>query len=127
MGSSRRERKVVAACHALSHLICSAAPVSVPDCEAVVCCEPKVSPKPEEPRMGVAVGVGVSTSLGGGKTEAKIRSWNPVIVVGSEDLHGSSDTAEFLRKVMFIARLELNHRVTCRLVCSSLEGLAVAA
>lgn len=79
---------MVAVCHALSHLICSAAPVSVADCEAVVCCEPKGSPKPEEPRMGVAVGVGTSTSLGGGKTEAKIRSWRVVIVAEGEDQHG---------------------------------------
>lgn len=104
MGSSRRERKVVAACHALSHLICSVAPVSVPGCEVIVCCEPKVSPKPEEPRMGVAVGVGVSTSLGGGKTEAKIRSWNAVIITGSEEIHGFSATPKILRQVVFRAR-----------------------
>lgn len=72
-------------CHALSHLISSAAPVSVSGCEAFVCCESKGSPKPEEPRIGVAVGVGTSTLLGGGKTEAKIRSWRAVIVVDGED------------------------------------------
>ncbi len=42
--------------------------------------------------MGVAVGVGTSTSLGGGKTEAKIRSWRVVIVIEDEDQHGRAFT-----------------------------------
>lgn len=99
MGSSRRERKVVAVCHALSHLICSAAPVSGPEFEASVCCEPKGSPKAEEPRMGVAVGVGTPTSLGGGKTEAKIRSWSAVIVRKGEEHHGCPNDAKLSERV----------------------------
>ena len=82
---------MVAVCHALSHLICSAAPVSVAGCDGIVCCEPKDSPKPEEPKMGVAVGVGTSTSLGGGKTEAKIWSWRTVIVADCEGEHCCPD------------------------------------
>ena len=110
MGSPRSERKVVAVCHALSHLICSAAPVSKEGCEIFVCCEPKGSPGPEEPRMGVAVGVGMSTSLGGGKTEAKIWSWRAVIVANDEGEHCCPTMP---RTSGVQSAFSANHEVTC--------------
>ena len=126
MGSSRRERKVVAACHALSHLICSAAPDSVPDCEAFVYCETKGSPKAEEPRIGVAVGGGTSTSLGGGKTEAKIRSWNAVIVTGGGKHHGRLNTANSLERIILKLRARLDEIAKSRAAHRNLKEAAMA-